>query len=488
MTLALLALALFAHAGDGAGPGAPPGPARRPNVVLILADDLGYGDLGCYGQTRIRTPNLDRLASEGLRFTSFCAGGAVCVPSRTVLLTGKHTGHAALRVNVTQPLPAEELTLAEHLRAAGYRTAVIGKWALGNSVKQGSPLVQGFDSYFGFIDQIQAHRHYPPFLLRDDQRVTLEQNPVARTRYSQDLFTEEALRFLDSTRAQSEPLDPDFERPFFLYLPYCLPHADLDVPEDSLAPYRALGWSETPYVERGGERLYSDQPTPRAAYAGMVSRLDRDVGRILDKLRELELERDTLVLFSSDNGPSPEGGADPEFFGSRGPFRGGKGTLYEGALRVPLIARWPGRITPATSAQVCAAWDLFPTLAELAGTSTPEGLDGLSLAPTLLGRPTEQRAHAYLYWEHSAPGPSHSQAVRAGDLKAIRLAVHSRSPRLELYDLALDPGETRDLAAERPQDAARLAGYMDEAHLGDPKSPLTFRELNPGAERRGRNR
>jgi arylsulfatase A-like enzyme len=477
MGAALVTLVLLARAPSVQGS---PEAAPRPNVILILADDLGYGDLGCYGQAHIRTPNLDRLAAEGLRFTSFYAGGAVCVPSRAVLLTGKHTGHAALRENVTQPLPSEELTLAEHLGAAGYHTAVVGKWALGNSARRGSPRAQGFDTYFGFIDQIQAHRHYPPLLLRDDQPVSFEENPSVRTHYSHDLFTEEALRLL----AESRPAPGGERRPFFLYLPYCLPHADLDVPEDSAAPYRALGWSETPYLERGGERLYSDQPMPRAAYAGMVSRLDRDVGRILDRLRELGLERDTLVLFSSDNGPSPEGGGDPDFFDSNGPFRGFKGTLNEGALRVPLLAWWPGRVAPGTSALVCAAWDLFPTLSTLAGAPVPAGLDGLSLVPTLLGRASEQRAHESLYWEHSAPGPFHSQALRAGDLKALRLAVHSRKPRLELYDLAADPGETRDLAAERPEDAARLEALMEAAHVPDPKSPLLLRELRPRAEKR----
>jgi arylsulfatase A-like enzyme len=457
---------------------------RRPDVLLILADDAGLGDLGCYGQRRIRTPSLDRMAAEGLRFAQFYAGGSVCVPSRCALLTGKHMGHAALRENVTQPLPASEHTLAELLKAAGYRTACIGKWALGNSVRQGSPLEQGFDTYFGFIDQVQAHRYYPAFLLRDDQRVPLEENPVARTSYSQDLFTEEALRFL-AAQAEARRARPEERRPFFLYLSYCLPHADLDVPEDSLAPYRAEGWAETPYVEPGPERLYGDQPTPRAAYAGMLSRLDREVGRLLDALRELGLERDTLVLFSSDNGPSTEGGGDPAFFGSSAGLRGGKGELYEGGLRVPLLARWPGRITPGASDLPCAAWDLLPTIAELAGIARPTEVDGLSLVPTLLGRPGEQRAHDYLYWEHKAPGPSHVQAVRRGNFKALRLGVHTRSPRLELYDLASDPGETRDLAAARPELASELAALMDAAHVPHPRSPLYFRELQRRPERRG---
>jgi arylsulfatase A-like enzyme len=445
----------------------------RPNVVLILADDAGIGDFGCYGQQRIRTPNIDRLAAEGLRFTQFYAGGPVCVPSRCVLMTGKHLGHAALRENVMQPLPAEEATLAELLRSAGYRTACIGKWALGNSVRQGSPLAQGFDTYFGFIDQVQAHRYFPAFLLEDDRRVAYADNESARTHYSQALFTDEALRFLEAER----------ERPFFLYLAYCLPHADLDAPAESLAPYRAAGWPETPYVERG-ERLYNDQPTPRAAYAGMVSRLDHEVGRVLDRLRELDLERDTLVLFSSDNGPSREGGGDPDFFDSNGPFRGGKGELHEGGLRAPFLARWPGRIAPGQSELVCASWDVLATCAELAGCAPPAGTDGLSLAPTLLGRPAEQAAHEYLYWEHLPRGGSHVQALRRGSWKALRLGVQARNPRVELYDLAADPGEAHDLASAEPELAAELTELMSKAHVTDPKSPLLLREMR--AERPGR--
>ena len=444
-----------------------------PNVVLILADDAGWGDFGCYGQRRIRTPNIDRLAAEGLRFTDFYAGGTVCVPSRCALFTGKHPGHMSLRINVTQPLPEEELTLAEILQAAGQRTACIGKWALGNSVSQGSPRAQGFETYFGYIDQNLAHRYYPPFLLRDDERVVYDDNPQARTHYSQDLFTEEALRFLEASASEANRA-----RPFFLFLSYCLPHADLDVPEDSAAPYRALGWPERAYVESGGKRLYNDQPTPRATYAGMLTRLDREVGRVLDALRELGLDENTLVLFSSDNGPTDEGGSDPEFFQSAGPFRGLKGELYEGGIRVPLIARWPKTVAPGTSALPCAMWDLLPTLVELAGALVPSGIDGLSLVPTLRGRAGEQRAHDALYWENIGPGPSHVQALRRGSWKAVRRGVHGRNPRVELYDLATDPGEAKDVAAEHAELVEELTALIEDAHIADPKSPLTWAELN----------
>jgi len=450
-----------------------------PNVVLILADDAGWGDFGCYGQRRIRTPNIDRLAAEGLRFTDFYAGGTVCVPSRCALFTGKHPGHMSLRINVTQPLPAEDVTLAELLQGAGMRTACVGKWALGNSVQAGSPRAQGFDSYFGFIDQNLAHRYYPPSLLRDDELVPLADNPSARTSYSQDLFTDEALRFLADSQSEANRA-----KPFFLFLSYCLPHADLDVPEDSAAPYRALGWPEQAYVERGGERLYHDQPTPRAVYAGMIARLDREVGRVLDKLRELGLDERTLVLFSSDNGPSDEGGGDPEFFQSAGPFRGKKGELYEGGLRVPLIARWPRTIAPGTSALPCAGWDLLPTLAELAGAPLPADIDGLSLVPTLRGRASEQRAHDSLYWENIAPGPSHTQALRRGSWKAVRRGVQGRNPRVELYDLATDPGETKDVAAEHAELVGELTALIEAAHVTDARTPLTWAELNGRPNRR----
>lgn len=470
---AVLALVACAVASGLAAQEVPP---RPPGVLLIVADDLGWGDLGCYGQARVATPNLDRLAAEGLRFTDFYAGASVCIPSRAALMTGKHTGHGWLRTNTMQPLPESETTLAELLKARGLDTAVIGKWALGNSPRAGSPLVQGFDTYYGFIDQVQAHRSFPPFLLEDDRRVTFPDNETKREHCTQELFTEKAVAYL---RARGEA-------PFFLLLSYTAPHADLDLPESApeLAQYRALGWPETPYVERGGERLYRDQPTPRAARAAMVARLDRDVGRLLDTLRELGRERDTLVLFTSDNGASPEGGADLEFFRANGGLRGGKGELYEGGLRVPLLARWPGTLEPGVSAQVAAAWDLLPTLVELAGGAVPAGIDGVSLAPLLAGRTREPRERPPLYWEHS--GPENWQALRRGAWKVVRRRVQTKEPLLELYDLAADPGETRDLAAARPELAAELLAELEACHVPDRKSPLLLREINPRAGRRER--
>jgi len=469
-------LLLIALVGLASIPGAQETPPRAPSVLLILTDDLGWGDLGCYGQARVATPNLDRLAAEGLRFTDYYAGAAVCIPSRAALMTGQHTGHGWLRTNTMQPLPESQTTLAELLKARGLGTAVIGKWALGNSPRAGSPLVQGFDSYYGFIDQVQAHRAFPPFLLEDDRRVNFAENETQRTHWVQELFTDKALAHL---RARGEA-------PFFLLLSYTAPHADLDLPEAApeLVHHRALGWPETPYVERGGARLYRDQATPRAARAAMIARLDRDVGRLLDALRELGRERDTLVLFTSDNGASPEGGADLEFFRANGGLRGGKGELYEGALRVPLLARWPGTLAPGVSAQVAAAWDLLPTLVELTGGEAPPGLDGVSLAPLLAGRTREARERPPLYWEHSSA--ENWQALRRGQWKVVRRRVQTREPALELYDLAVDPGETRDLSAAHPELAAELLAVLEACHVPDRKSPLLLREINPRAGRRER--
>ncbi len=454
--------------------------APRPNVILILADDAGLGDFGCYGGTRIATPNIDRLAAEGMRFTSFYSGGSLCVPSRCALMTGKHMGHAAVRLNGPFPLPEAEVTLAEVLRDAGYRTACIGKWALGRDPREGgSPLLHGFDTYFGFIDQTPAHRYYPPHLFQDYRRVVLEENPTRRDRYSQDLFTAEALRFLEAHE----------DGPFFLYLPYCLPHADLDVPEDSLAVYRGKLGDETAYVENPRGRVYNDQPTPRAAYAAMVSRLDREVGRILESLAALGIDEQTLVLFSSDNGASSEGGTDPAFFASTAGLRGGKRSLYEGGIRAPLLARWPGKIEAgSTSSRLAASWDLLATCAELAGAPVPPATDGISLAPELLGTPADRETHDYLYWESKDFEWGSLQAARFEGWKAVRTGAERRGAKLELYDLAADPGETRDVAAENPEVVARAERILAEAHVAHPRSPLLPAEFRVRAKPKDEDR
>ena len=465
-------------------------PGRRPpNIVYILADDLGYGELGCYGQRKIRTPNIDRLAAEGMRFTQHYSGSPVCAPSRCTLLTGQHTGHAFVRDNYELggwkkdsregqlPLPPGTVTLARLLKQRGYRTCAIGKWGLGGPDTSGHPNLQGFDHWFGHLCQRVAHNYYPDHLWRNDQRVELEGNPwfpahqkldevpddprfyrrYLGKQYAPDLMIAEALDFVRQNR----------DRPFFLYFATPVPHAALQVPEDSLAQY-AGRFPETPYL---GGKGYLPHPTPRAAYAAMVSRMDRDIGRLVNLIDELGLGPDTLIIFASDNGPTFNGGADSAFFHSAGPLRGLKCSLYEGGIRVPMIARWSGHIRPGTtSAHVSAFWDVLPTVMEIVGGPVPEGLDGLSFAPTLLGR-GQQRTHDYLYWEFRAYGGG--QAVRIGPWKGLRLNIRkSDKPRIALYNLADDVGELYDVADQHPDIVARIAQIMRQARVPSEYFPL----------------
>ena len=419
--------------------------AERPNVIFIMADDLGYGELGCYGQQWIKTPNIDRIAAEGIRFTQYYCGSPVCAPSRCVLLTGKHTGHAFVRDNRNPkhlehlkaeqgwefpgqyPLPAEEVTLAELLKEAGYATAAIGKWGLGHFGTSGDPNRQGFDLFYGFNCQVHAHNHYPRFLWRNHVRELLSGNDRTLTgeTYSQDRFTEEALAFIRDHQKE----------PFFLYVPYAVPHLSIQVPPESLAEYEGK-IPEAEYEHRG----YLQHPSPRAGYAAMVSHMDRDVGRILALVDELGLAEQTIVFFTSDNGPTYDrlGGSDSDFFRSAGPFRGRKGSVYEGGIRVPFVARWPGRIPAGqVTDHVCAAWDVLPTVCEIAGITPPAGTDGISMLPTLTGVGS-QVPHDVLYWEFPAYGGQ--QAIRWGDYKGVRRQMFQGNRDLELYDLQFRPG------------------------------------------------
>ena len=452
--------------GCASAPPAAHGSERPPNIVLIVADDLGWAELSCYGQQRIHTPRIDRMAREGLRFTQFYSGAPVCAPSRCTLLTGKHTGHAAIRDNLEiepegqAPLPDAELTLAEALRSASYTTAITGKWGLGAPGSEGEPNKQGFDSWFGYLCQREAHNYYPDHLWRDGERVELAGNSRGLTgeQYSHDLFTDEALRFIRDSHG----------RPFFLFVAYTIPHLALQVPQDSLSEYCGL-WEDPPY--EGGQG-YLPHPAPRAAYAAMVTRLDRDVGRILDLLAELELEEDTLVLFTSDNGPTYDriGGSDSEFFQSVGPLRGLKGSTYEGGIRVPLVVRWPGRVPPGRVSQhVSAFWDVMPTVLEAAGIEVPAHLDGISFLPTLEGR-EGQREHEYLYWELRDYGGQ--QALRMGDWKGVIQGRRTGNHAIELYDLAGDPGETRDVASQHPELVERLRALLSQARSESALFPL----------------
>ncbi|MBK7875496.1 MAG: arylsulfatase [Planctomycetes bacterium] len=443
-------------------------PPRAPNVIVILADDLGVGELGCYGQTKIKTPHLDTLAREGVRFTQYYAGAPLCAPSRCALLTGKHAGHGYIRDNKEfqpegqEPLAASEVTLAELLRSRGYATACIGKWGLGGPKSVGEPNAQGFDHFFGFLCQRRAHDHYPTYLWRDGARVVLPGNPgdAPGASYAEDLFADDALAWIEAQRA----------RPFFLYFTPTIPHASLQAPAEDVAAYRGA-FEDAPY---DGTQGYIPVAEPHATYAAMVTRLDRDVGRIVAKLEELGLARDTLILFASDNGPTygRVGGADSDFFASSMGLRGRKASVYEGGIRAPLIARWSGRIAAGrTTDEVVAAWDLLPTIVALAderATSTsgaggashassaspaahelplPRDLDGTDLAPLLFGEPFAAKRH--LYWELASYGGQ--QAARFGDWKAVRRDMNKGNSRVELYDLARDPNETRDVAAEHPE-------------------------------------
>jgi arylsulfatase A-like enzyme len=370
-------------------------------------------------------------------------------------VTGLHTGHTAVRDNEgpfgAMPLGPSDVTVAEVLKQAGYTTAVIGKWDMAGPDAVGIPNHHGFDYSFGYLHSSHAHNHYPEHLWRNGQKVMLEGNRSGQgTQYSHDLFTQEALAYIERER----------NRTFFLYLAYTLPHAELTVPEDSLKPY--LGkFPEKPFLPKKAQwspGVYSPQENPNAAFAGMISHLDRDVGRLLTKLEELGLDRDTLVIFTSDNGPHREGGADPQFFGGSGPLRGIKRDLYEGGIRIPFIARWPGKIeSGTTSDHVSAFWDILPTCAELAGANTPEEIDGLSMVPSLLGRPGEQEKHAFLYWEFQE-----KQAVRMGDWKGVR--PEGEDGGLELYDLKRDIGEQQDLSRKHPEIIARIEKIMKTSH------------------------
>jgi arylsulfatase A-like enzyme len=414
---------------------------RPPNIVFILADDLGYGDLGCYGQKRIQTPNLDRMASEGIRFTQAYAGSTVCAPSRCALMTGLHMGHAWVRGNRYPDLPLrpQDYTVTEVLKYAGYITGLFGKWSLGGLGTTGYPTVKGFDEWFGYFSQTHAHNYYPEHLLEGNREYLLRGNFGAkRTEYAHDLFTQRAVDFIQRHK----------DRPFFLHVCYTIPHANnewgrdtgngMEVPDD--APYSGTDW-----------------PQPEKNFAAMITRMDRDVGAILTQLRDSGVDEDTIVFFSSDNGPHKEGGHDPEFFDSNGPLRGIKRDLYEGGIRVPMIVRWPGKIQPGrVSDYVWAFWDFLPTAAELAGVAPPRDIDGLSVAAELLGRP--QREHEYLYWEFHERG--FSQAVRRGRWKAVRAG---KSGKTELYDLGEDPGEIRDVSARHPELVADMESWFVKA-------------------------
>ncbi|MEA3401843.1 MAG: arylsulfatase [Armatimonadota bacterium] len=412
---------------------AQPTEQEPPNIIFILADDLGYGDLGCYGQQIIQTPNIDRMAAEGLRYTDAYAGSTVCAPSRCCLMTGRDTGHAYVRGNARVPLPPEERTVAEYLKEIGYATGIVGKWGLGEPDTYGIPNRHGFDYWFGYLNQGRAHNYYIDYVWENEEKYPLPGNEGdGRETYSHDVIVEKGLDFIRRHRGE----------PFFLYFAVTLPHANNE---------RGRETGDGMEVPDYGIYADRDWPSPQKGHAAMISRLDRDVGRVLDLLAELDIDQNTLVFFTSDNGPHKEGGADPAFFNSWGPLRGYKRDLYEGGIRVPMIARWPGRIEAGTeSAYPWAFWDLPATVSELTGCACPEDIQGVSVAPTLFGGEGPQRE--VLYWEFQGGGRAASgkfkQAVRLGNMKAVREGMTRPT---EVYDLERDIGETTDLAEERPE-------------------------------------
>ncbi|MCK6497103.1 arylsulfatase [bacterium] len=424
----------FLHAGESPR-------ATKPNIVLILADDLGYGDLGCYGQKMIPTPCLDRMAGEGLRFTSCYAGSTVCAPSRCCLMTGVHTGHARIRGNDRVPLQPEDATVAESLKKAGYSTCLIGKWGLGEPGTTGIPNRKGFDEFFGYLNQKHAHNYFPEHLWHNEEMVELSGNlGMGRKEYSHDLFTDKAIEYLRKPHSN----------PFFLELAYTIPHAN-----NERGTFEGNGM-EVPDLGKFKEK---DWPEPEKGKAAMIARMDADIGRILDTLVQQGLDQETIVFFSSDNGPHHESHCDPDFFKSSGLFRGIKRDLYEGGIRVPMLVRWPGKIAPGgVSTHPWAFWDMLPTLCELAGAACPHGIDGQSIVPALFGG--DAPVHPFFYWEFHEKGLQ--QAVRMGSWKAVR---KNPDESIELYHLEEDPGESRDISESHPEIIADIENYLKTARV-----------------------
>jgi arylsulfatase len=471
-------------------------PQRPPNIVFFMADDLGYGEVGAFGQELIPTPNIDSLARDGMIFTNHYSGSPVCAPSRCVLLTGLHTGHAQVRNNWENggwgedqpegqwPLATDTATLARRLQASGYATGGVGKWGLGGPGTTGAPEKQGFDHFCGYLCQRIAHNHYPTHLWCDGERMDLLGNkwfdahqklkdPLDTEAeyweryngalYAHDVMLVDAVSFVRDHR----------DEPFFLYYASPIPHAALQAPPQDLDAF-PREWDEKPYL---GQKGYLPHPRPRAAYAAMVAHLDREVGRVLATLDELDLRDNTIVVFTSDNGPTFNGGTDSTFFKSAAGMRGLKCSVYEGGLKVPTLVRWPGHIEAGRSSDLISSFqDWMPTLLEVAGTECPQGLDGISLVPTLEGK-GEQAEHEALYFEYGG-----QQALRAGRWKAVRRKLHKGNLETELYDLEADPAEAKNLARSRPEVLARMVALLESSRTPSKQFPL------PGIDKPANNK
>ena len=446
----------------------------RPNIVYILADDLGYGDLSSYGQQKFSTPNIDKLAKDGIVFTQHYSGSTVCAPSRSALLTGMHTGHTVVRGNKEimpegqYPLPDNIFTMAEAMQKAGYATGAFGKWGLGFPGSEGDPLNQGFDTFFGYNCQRLGHNYYPDHLWANKDSLVLKGNlGKHKGTYAPGLIHEKTLEFIELNK----------DNPFFLYVASIIPHAELAAPEEIMEKNRGKFPPETPYegVDDGPEfnqGPYRSQKEPHTAFVSMIQLLDAQVGEIVAKLEGLGIADNTIVVFTSDNGPHTEGGADPEYFNSNGPFRGTKRDLYEGGIRVPMIAAWPGKIRPGSTTELVSAfWDVFPTFSDIAGIETPEGLDGISFLPTLLGHEDLQENHEYLYWEFHEKGGR--QAIRKDNWKAVKYDVFGGADvAIKLYDLTTDIGEQNNVAEKNPEVIKEMKTLFENART--PSDVFTF--------------
>ncbi len=447
---------------------------QLPNIVYILADDLGYGDLGCYGQKKFSTPNIDRLARDGMLFTQHYTGCTVSAPSRSSLMTGLHTGHTPIRGNKgwepegNWPLPAESYTVPEMLKTRGYVTGGFGKWGLGYIDTEGDPNAQGFDEFYGYNCQSLAHNYYPDHLWHNHEKIALTANDNGKSgEYSADMIHTAALDFLERNRNNH----------FFLYYATTIPHAELFAKEEYMKMFRGKFSPERSYagLDSGPafrQGPYGSQPEAHAAFAAMVTELDDYVGDLLGRLKKLGLEKNTIVIFASDNGPHLEGGADPDYFDSNGILKGYKRDMYEGGIRTPMLVRWPGKVKAGSESNVISAfWDVMPTLAGITGATIPDGIDGISFLPSLLGK--AQKQHEYLYWEFHEQGGK--IAVRMGNWKAVKLKIDEvPQGETELYDLTKDPGETNNVAASNQEIVRKMEAYMKKAHTKSGDFPFSY--------------
>ena len=473
----------------------------KPNIIYILADDLGYGELGCYGQDKIETPNIDQLASEGMMFTQHYCGAPVCAPSRCMLLTGKHAGHAQIRGNDEwkergdvwnyhaqvqdstlegqRPLKKGTVTIASSLKKAGYNTAIIGKWGLGAPHTEATPLQMGFDFFVGYNCQRQAHTYYPVHLYKNDKRLLLNNDtvapieklrknadPLAKESYSRftlnDYSADVMFRELQGFIIDNNP--KEHNKPFFMYWATPIPHVPLQAPERWVNYYVSKFGDEKPYL---GNKSYFPNRYPRAAYAAMVSYMDEQIGMLIRQLKAMDIYDNTLIVFTSDNGPTYNGGSDSPWFNSGGPFASeygrGKGFTYEGGIRVPMIASWPGVIPEnSESNHISAFWDVLPTFCEIGGCEVPESIDGISFLPVLKGKEKQQKEHDFLYWEFPSYGGQ--QAVRMGNWKGIRNNIFKDNLKLELYDLKNDIREENDVAGKYPKIVKQIEAIMKKEH------------------------